>query len=263
MNATMMKRLTIVTVLWVLNASLQAQSPLAFEIASIKRGTPGAGVRGGCHGIDSGYSPNEAASAPPLGRCVIRDGRLGHLLFIAYRLHSMSFVEGGPDWVKMGEDRFNIEAKVEDPTKATEQQLYQMLQALLTERFSLKFHRETRDLSGFALVVAKKGPKLKPSDGQDVVADWGPSFKPSRGPNTLTARNYSMARLAEALAVFGNPVLDKTGLTGVYDFTLSWDETDGPQLSTALEQQLGLKFESQKVPVSFIVIESAQKPTGN
>jgi uncharacterized protein (TIGR03435 family) len=59
------------------------------------------------------------------------------------------------------------------------------------------------------------------------------------------------------------PVVDKTGLRGDYDFTLSWDETNGPALSTALQEQLGLKFESQKVQISMFVIESAQKPTGN
>jgi uncharacterized protein (TIGR03435 family) len=240
-----------------------AQAQPAYEVASVKPGLAGAGVRGGCHGIDSRYAPNEVASAPPLGRCVIRNGRLGHLLVIAYRLHSMSFVEGGPDWVKTGEDRFTIEAKVEDPTKATEEQLYQMLQALLTERFNLKFRKETRYLPGFALTVAKNGPKVKSATGEAVVADWGAAFGPIRGPNTMTVRHYSMAMLADTLTKLGDPILDKTGLKGTYDFTLSWDETNGPALSTALQQQLGLKFEAERVPADFIVIESAQKPTAN
>jgi uncharacterized protein (TIGR03435 family) len=238
-----------------------AQAQPVFEVASVKPGQPGAGVRGGCHGIDSRYGPNEAVSAPPLGRCVITDGRLGHLLLLAYRFHSMSFIEGGPDWVKSGEDRFTIDAKVEDPTKATEQQLYQMLQALLTERFHLKFHNETRDLPGFALQVAKRGPKLTPAKNEDVVKTW--TAGPSRGANVLTARNYSMALLADTLTVFGQPILDQTGLTGAYDFTLSWDETNGPQLSTALQEQLGLKLEPHKVPVQFLIVESAQKPAAN
>ena len=79
----------------------------------------------------------------------------------------------------------------------------------------------------------------------------------------MTVRHYSMAMLADALTVFGDPIFDKTGLTGAYDFTLSWDETNGPQLSTALQQQLGLKLESEKVPGSFIIIDSAQKPSAN
>jgi uncharacterized protein (TIGR03435 family) len=185
------------------------------------------------------------------------------MLGIAFQLRTLGSIKGGPDWIRIGDDPFNVEAKAEDPGKATEQQLLQMLQALLIERFQMKFHRETKDVPGFALVVGKNGPKLKPASGDEPDAGWGPSLKPGRGPNTLTARKYSMPKLADLLTGLGDPVIDKTGLTGDYDFTLSWDETDGPQLSTALQQQLGLKFESQKVPASFLIIESAQKPTEN
>jgi uncharacterized protein (TIGR03435 family) len=240
-----------------------AQAQPAFEVASVKRGQPDAGVRGGCHGIDSHYEANEAASAPPLGRCVIRDGRLGHMLSIAYHLRSMAMIKGGPDWVMMGGDRFNIEAKAEDPTKATEEQLYQMLQALLTERFSLKFHREVKDMPGYALVVGKNGPKFKEAKGEEVSMSFGPNGKPGRGPNSVTMRKYSMSKFADLLTNFGNPIVDKTGLTGYYEFTLSWDEDAGPTLGTALQEQLGLKLEPQKVPMLYIVIESARKPSEN
>jgi uncharacterized protein (TIGR03435 family) len=227
-----------------------AQARPAFEVASVKLGQPDAGFSGGCHGIDSRYAANQAASAPPLGRCVIRDARLGHLLFIAYRLNSMSLVKGGPDWVKTGDFRFNVEAKAEDPTKATEAELYQMLQTLLTERFSLKFHREIKELPGFALLVGKNGPKLKDAQGDEVSAVRSPP-KPSSGlSNTLIARGQSMQMLADQLSIFGDPVMDKTGLTGVYDFKLFWNEDEGPSLASALQQQLGLRYESQKVPVS-------------
>jgi len=248
--------------LWIVVLASLAQAQPTFEVASLKPASSGNnGVRGGCHGIDSRYAPNQLASAPPVGRCVITDARLGHLLFIAYQLHSMVFLKGGPDWVKMGDDRFNLEAKAEDPAKATEAQLFQMMQALLAERFHLKFHRETREMPGYALVVGKNGPKLKEAAGEDFVEKW--ERGPSQGPNTLTVRRYTMARLAERLAVFGDPVMDETKLTGAYDFTLSWDEAEGPLLTTALQQQLGLKLESQKVPVSFFIVESAQKPTEN
>ena len=76
-----------------------------------------------------------------------------------------------------------------------------------------------------------------------------------------------MATLASLLSVAGSevraPVIDKTSLTGIYDFKLSWDETAGPSIFTALQEQLGLRLEPQKVPVSFFVIESAQRPTAN
>jgi uncharacterized protein (TIGR03435 family) len=240
-----------------------AQALPTFEVASVKRGQANSGVEGGCRGIDSRYAPNEAPSAPPLGRCVIHNGRLGHLLAIAYRLRSMALVTGGPDWVKLGDDRFDIEAKADDPTKATEAQLLEMLQALLIERFEIKMRQETKDVPGFALVVAKNGPKLQAAKGQDVIADFGQRGKAGPGPNTVVAHNFTMPKLADLLTMSGEPVIDHTGLAGSYDFTLSWDETAGPSLTTALREQLGLKFESQKVPVSFIVVESARKPAAN
>ncbi len=237
-----------------------ARAQLAFEVASVKPAKGPGGVRGGCHGIDSIYSPNQRASAPPLGRCVISNARLGHLIQIAYR----SQYRGGPDWVRFGDDRFNVDAKVEDPTKATEAQLLQMLQGLLEERFGLKLHKETKDVQGFALVVSKSGPKMKPSKNDDVRVTFGGGAKPQPGmPVSFTARKFSMADLAAFLGGFGQPVIDKTGLAGGYDFTLAWDESNGPSLTTALQEQLGLKFESEKVPVTLLVVESAQKPGEN
>jgi uncharacterized protein (TIGR03435 family) len=238
--------------------------PLKFEVASVKNADPAsrAGVAGGCHGIDSKYSPNETASAPPLGRCVITDGRLGHMINIAWDLRSMLLIRGGPDWVLGGFDRFSLEAKAEDPAKATEAQLLEMLQNLLVERFKLKFHLETAERAGFALVVGKNGPKLGSAKGQDVTLDFGEQGKPGRGgPVNLTLRKYSMAALANLLSQVGaGPVVDKTNLTGEYDLTLAWDEANGPALTTAVQEQLGLRLEPMKVPVSTFVIDSAAKP---
>ena len=94
---------------------------------------------------------------------------------------------------------------------------------------------------------------------------FGAQAKPRPGePIELTMRKTSMAELANLLSQIGaGPVLDKTGLTGEYDFKLSWDETNGPALSTALQEQLGLKLESQKVPISMFVIDSAERPGEN
>jgi uncharacterized protein (TIGR03435 family) len=237
-----------------------------FEVASVKPSPQSSnGVRGGCHGIDSKYSLNEAASAPPLGRCVITDGRLSHMISIAYGLRSIGLIKGAPDWVIAGTERFNLEAKVEDPTKVTEQQLLGMLQALLVDRFKLKFHRENVDMPGFAMVVAKNGPKLREAKGDEVETSFGASLKPAPGaPINLTTRKYTMQMLADLLSQIGpGPVKDQTGLTGVYDFKLSWDEANGPSLFTALQEQLGLRLEPQKVPVSNFVFESAERPKEN
>ena len=240
--------------------------PLEFEVASVRVSSSGAnGVRGGCHGIDSKYSPKELAAEPPLGRCVITDGRLSHLIYIAYGLRSIGSIKGAQDWVINGYDRFTVEAKAEDPTKATEQQLLGMLQNLLIDRFKLKFHLESKDMPGYALIVAKSGPKLQESTSEEVGTSFGAAIKPMPGqPVTLTARKYSIGMLTDLLSQIGpGPMMDRTELHGVYDFKLAWDEAAGPSLSTALQEQLGLKLESAKVPVSFFVIESAQKPTEN
>lgn len=249
----------------VLALSWKAQTlAQTFEVASVKKGRPDAGFSGGCHGSDSAYSVDRVASAPPLGRCVINDARLSHLIGIAYEIRSMEFLQGGSDWVKSGDVRFNIEAKAEDPN-ATEAQLIKMLQALLAERFQLKFHRETIQAPGFALVVAKNGPKLTASKGDEVSTIKFSPFKPREdGPNSATARNCTTAMLAADLTqIQPRPVNDETALTGSYDFKLSWDEVAGPSLVTALQEQLGLRLEAKKVPVSIFVVDSAEKPGGN
>lgn len=256
-----MKLLAIIFVMGV------AQAQPAFEVASLKPANSGNnGVMGGCHGIDSRYSgANERATAPPLGRCVINYARLSHMIGIAFRVGSMGYIKGGPDWLMMGADRFSVDAKAEDPTKATEDQLLQMLQGLLIERFKLKFHRENRDMPGYALVVAKNGPKLQTAKGEDVEFSFGAGGKPTPGqPTCLTARKWPVSMLATILTQMAlGPAIDKTGLTGEYDFKLCWDDTNGPSLFSALQEQLGLKFEAQKVPVSFFIVESAQKPSEN
>ena len=246
--------------------SLPNPPRLEFEVASVKASASGLnGVRGGCHGIDSRYSPNETGSAPPLGRCVITDGRLSHLIAIAYSLRSIGLIKSAPDWVIADDERFTVEAKAEDPTKTTEEQLLSMLQALLEERFQLKFHRENIDVAGFGLVVAKNGSKLREAAADEVVTSFGPAKKPRPGqPINLTARKYSMTMLADLLSDIGpGPVRDQTGLNGVYDIQLQWDETAGPSLFTALQEQLGLRLEPQKVPQSFFVFDSAQRPGAN
>lgn len=232
-----------------------------FEVASIKVNKQGTGVRGGCHGIDSKYTPRELGSEPPLGRCVITAGRLSHLIATAWQL-PMSSIKNAPDWVIRGFDRFDIQAEASDPAKTTEAQLREMLQNLLVDRFQLKFHRETVQRAGFALVVGEKGPRMTASHDMDVDAQMS-DIKDRGGPITFRARNYDMPRLAQMLSIFGPPVVDETGLHGGYDFTLDWDNDQGPTMETAVREQLGLKLKPRKVPVELFVIDSAQKPSPN
>jgi uncharacterized protein (TIGR03435 family) len=238
-----------------------------FEVASVKRSDPSAnGVNGGCHGIDSVYTPGQIKEAAPLGRCVITDARLAHMVNIAWGINNMQMIESGPDWIQRGLERFDVVAKAEDPSKATEEQLLIMLQNLLIERFQMKFHRRPVETSGFVLTIAKNGPHLDAAKSQDPDFSFGSGGKPQGGqPVTVRFRRQSMAMFVRLLSTFGGqgPGIDKTGLDGVYDFTLSWDDDAGPTLPVALREQLGLRMDPQKVPVSYFVIDSAQRPTAN
>jgi bla regulator protein blaR1 len=196
-------------------------------------------------------------------------------------------VSGEQDWMgggssladmvtrSRGADSYDISAKAEGDGALTRDQGRVILQAVLADRFHLKVHRETRDLPVYALVVGKNGPKLKES-APDTKFAAGLEMRPSaRMTNTKTP----MARLAEFLSIQADrPVVDRTGLTGVYDFTLEWNLTDGqqsavgapkdadssgPSLFTAVQEQLGLKLETAKAPIEILVIDHAQKPTGN
>jgi len=166
----------------------------------------------------------------------------------------------GPDW--LASERFDITAKTESGPPKPE-----MLAAVLEERFKLAVHRETKEMTEYALVVAKSGPKLKKVD-------------PGEGDTTsrrghLTATRLSMNALARFLAGpnvrLGRPVVNKTGLDGVFDFNLDWTPEGAepkndapPSIFVALQEQLGLKLEAQKGPVEVLVVDHVEKaPTEN
>jgi uncharacterized protein (TIGR03435 family) len=167
----------------------------------------------------------------------------------------------GPEW--LASERFNIVAKAESGKPQPE-----MLASVLAERFKLAAHRETKELTLYALVVTKNGPKLKKVDpGEDDTTS-------RRGH--LTATRVSMGGLARFLAGpnvrLGRPVVDKTGLDGVFDFNLDWSPEGStekaadalPSIFIALQEQLGLKLESQKGPVEVLVVDHVEKvPTEN
>lgn len=239
-----------------LSLTLVAQS---FEVASIKRSRSEEGFSGSCHGIDTAYPPALVASAPPLGRCVIRGALLDHLLAYAWGLRFEERIKGGPGWARDGGVRFDIAAKAEDPSTATDAQLQKMLRGVLIERFKIVLREETREIPGYALVTVKKSTTLTPA-----AEDEPPSFKVVSGhPATLTARNYTMPTFAVFFELrMYQPVVDRTRLKGGYDFTLMWDEQNGPSLVTVL-RELGLRLEPRRLPALFLVIESAQMPTEN
>jgi uncharacterized protein (TIGR03435 family) len=157
-----------------------------------------------------------------------------------------------------------------------------MLVALIEDRFQLKIHRETKEMPVYALVVAKNGTKLKANAGEP-----GPRLRMGRGQ--LNGTKVPLKMLVQQLAQqLGRPVVDKTGLTGDYDFTLTWtpqpgeggamfagpggpggpegpppSDPDGPSIFAAIQEQLGLKLESDKGPVEILVLDQVEKPTEN
>jgi uncharacterized protein (TIGR03435 family) len=199
-------------------------------------------------------------------------------------------IAGSPAWTDS--ERFDIQAKVDDGTaqqliKLSRDQralrLYAMLRPLLADRFKLTIHKEIKDGPAFFLVIAKSGPKMKP--GTPVDGFHSGTLRPTG--TTATAQDVSIDLLISLLRQHADrPIIDKTGLTGRYDFKLDWssDETSTPILPTspdhpdeeqarpaeiasaifnALERQLGLKLEPAKAPRTIIVIDHVDKPTEN
>jgi uncharacterized protein (TIGR03435 family) len=146
------------------------------------------------------------------------------------------------------------------------EQMGPLMQSLLVERFRLKFHRETRELTVGALVVDKGGPKLKIRTEEE-----GSAMNTSSGPNgwKAIATRTSMKLIASYVGNrLSRIVVDRTGLTESYDFTLEWSPDDvadsaAPSLITALREQLGLRLEPQKAPVEVLVIDIIARPSDN
>ena len=256
--------------------------------------------------------PHQASEVMRMGMRMLPDGvsvsglPLNNLLHLAFGL-SDDRILNKPDWAKS--DRFDIEAKV-DPIDApkmkdmTLNERWAMMIPVLQERCGLKFHRETRELQVYTLVVTKGGSKMQPvqSDAPDSKGGTGRAMmRMSSEGMALEAHGASMESLAHAIAQqLGGTVVDKTGLTGRYDYNLKWATAPGtgsmgstgifelgtgpsmmhagsggapaggepaasadPPLFTALQEQLGLKLVAQKEPVEVIVIDQIQQPSPN
>lgn len=182
----------------------------------------------------------------------------------------------GPDWLMnpgMNSPRFDITAKL--PETATPEQFQLMLRDMLASRFKMTVHRESRDRPIFNLVIAKNGPKLKqsvaPTGADTQVFDM--SFD-KIGATRMHAAGVSMETLAARLskrANLGRPVRDTTGLTGSFDFDLSWQLQEAPPgadslpaLFEALQNQLGLRLQPTTGPLEFLIVDHLEKnPTEN
>jgi uncharacterized protein (TIGR03435 family) len=285
-----------------LAATPRAQNA-SFEVASIKPSNPN----------PTGPLGATPYVLPALGRLTAQNVTLRILVMAAYQKQPFQIV-GGPPWINA--DKYDINAKAVDGTLTTDQMLA-LLKTLLADRFKLKLHTETRDVPIYALVLARSdgkfGGKLKPSadacpdykvqqqqqleaiakGGLQALAaaaakgDQPCSFSnvPQATPGAIgiKARGQSIELMTMLLTqLMGRPVVDKTGLKGLYDFELTIDlQTlmriyselgvnlpglpanipEGPSIMTTLQEDLGLKLDAQRGPGEVLVIDSAEPPT--
>jgi uncharacterized protein (TIGR03435 family) len=260
------------------------QAPV-FDSITIRRNSQGFIDLGGgdrmvdgyiqCRGVDS--EPGRADPLPKVGAggCGARNATVKELINAAYQLRPAfprsalnEIVTGGPPWA--ADAAFDIDARVNNAQAKTTHEFFVMLQNLLRDRFRLKFHRETRDVSGMALSVARNGHKLKPANFEqpEELTDL-PSLKAQKVPVQALAN-----LLSDHLGTF---VVDQTNLVGSFNFSLEWTPTAAelmppspgapsalpPTLVKAVEEQLGLHLEPLTTKWDVIVIDGLSQPSVN
>jgi uncharacterized protein (TIGR03435 family) len=228
-----------------------AQTP-SFDVATVKL----------CKGVIT-------HSADPIvrGRTVTAIAiTLRDLLTYAYSVRYEQLA-GGPGWI--ADSHYDLMAKSEGEGPLTPAQSRQMMQTLLADRFHLQVHRIAEEVPMYALVVAKGGPKFKASEPD---ATGGYSVRVTELGLRMEATRSTMEQLARQLAgTSGRFVVDKTGLTGLYAFTLDWwpanrtspPDSDVPSMFDALQEQLGLKLELTRGPMEKLIVDHAERPPEN
>jgi uncharacterized protein (TIGR03435 family) len=244
---------------------------LAFEVASVKPAPPPTGP-----GLRVGMNSDA-------GRITYSNVTLRNVLTQAYKVKDSQIV--GHDWLKS--ERYDITAKL--PEGATKEQIPEMLQTLLAERFKLALHRETKVMPVYAIVAAKNGPKLHEAEAESTKK----GLRMMMGPKGMQLTgSVTIERLADSLSnMMARPVIDMTETKAAYDIDLSWtpDESqmggklgmmhggprpeggsggggegksegpDGPSIFMALQEKLGLKLDARKMPVDLLTIDHAEK----
>lgn len=232
----------------------------AFEVATIKPATPD--------------RPGQSILVDRTGNFTTTNTSLKDLMIFAYGVHPNQ-IQNLPSWAE--NDKYDILAKPDHEGVGNDTQIRSMMTKLLAERFGLTLHREKKELSAFTLNLGKTGHKLAENKTGGNLPGFG-----GRGPGSIGVNNSTMEQFAGFLQarIVDRPVVDKTGLTGKYDFTLTWkpdqmppaganapplpaDWESRPDLLTAIQEQLGLKFQSEKTPVEVLVVDKASKPSDN
>lgn len=276
-------RTFLFTLLSIAAAAQTAPAP-KFDVASIKPAAPGG--RGGM------------VRMLPGGRIHVANISVKDLIVMAYKIQPFQ-VSGAPSWTES--ERYDIEAKPDSPVKSTEWGV--MMQGLLADRFGLVFHKETKESQIYALVLARKDGKLGANlteSKEGNCTQFDPSKPPPRpepgmrgcgslmmSPRQIMGYGIPIERLVPMLSrIVGREIVDQTGLTGNYDVKIDYTpdeaqmammappgamppqsgpggDSTGPSIFTALQEQLGLKLESQKGPVDIYVIDKITKPSDN
>lgn len=230
-----------------------ASQTRTFDVVSIKRSAPDA--------------PPGTSGVQPGGRYRLANGPTRALIGVAYP--AAEEIMGAPDWVTF--ENYDVTAVA--GASATEDDIAAMMRSMLAQRFKLRARIEERERPVYALTRARRdgtfGPNLRSSICTEADAGKPPCVA-RFGRGSITAGGFSMAWLAINLrGGAGRPVVDRTGLTGGYDFTLDYSfgppSLDGapdgsPSLFTALEEQLGLKLEPAQAPLPVVVVEWIERP---
>lgn len=266
-----------------LGAQTPAATPQTFEVISVKPNVSG--------------EQSASFSIRPGWQLVVRNNSLRNIVRNAYQLQNYQIVTAAGTQSWFDRDRFDITATSPKPDPTIDE-FRGMVQALLAERFGLRVHREMREMPIYALVLARPdgrfGPQLHRStmdcEAVDAAArrgappppltrDGRPTCGTRMMPGRMIAGGATMADLARNISnSAGRMTLDRTGLAGGFDFTVEFTPdqlplesslpaglprppADGPSLFTAMQEQLGLKLDSQRGPVDVLVIDAAQPPT--
>ena len=204
------------------------------------------------------------------------------LIKMCYDVHPRQIV-GGPAWLES--DKYDLNGKPDVPGQPNVAQIKMMMQKLLADRFQLKFHRDKKELSVYAITVGKSGAKISKSDS-DPNGLPGLFFGRAPGGMSFNVRNATLAEAASVLqgSMLDKPIVDQTGLSEKYDFTLKFTPDAGqiaslggppptapaadnpdapPDIFAAFQQQLGLNLVSTKAPADVLVIDHVEKPSAN
>ncbi len=247
-----------------------ARNAQKFEVASVRLYNPNSTVNTN----DPGF--RTAPTVFPSNRLTMRYTNLQSLIREAFGVN-YRYIFGGPDW--LAGQRYDLDAKVDGNARLTREQMRPLLQNLLEERFHLKTHHEQKIVPGYALVIAKGGPRLQPNKGTPFQGMYGGYMMKYQNVSVEDFAGY-LAGPVNGQGPIKGPVIDRTGLKGMYDFDLKYGRHDPddpgfaqipenlyanlPDIFTVLQEKYGLKLVPEKITIDTLVIDHVDRvPTDN